>query len=153
MSEIVPSEELATPNWRIIIIIGSMGAYGTIDDRRMNALPLEAALNGLVVGNESVGVAAVTNADSHLIDWALCREEDLDALNDAADYTARLQGTLGLTGTEIKEVCMTAVQFSPEPDPNIARDSMTMRDYTGSLELLAELRQMPQSFTVDNFLR
>ncbi len=152
MSERVSSERLAIPNRRVIIVLGSMGVYGTIDARIIAALPYEATRNGAVIGYESVRVAAVTNADSHMIDWALSRDDEIDALTHAIERTTTIKDTLDLTGTEIKEVRMGSMLIVPEPDTNYAWDNRMMRDYTDSLELLATLHSLPETVTANDFI-
>ena len=141
MSEQKRPEKLTAPSWRAIIMLGTIGTYEEVDERRVTSLPTRAVVEALIGTGETLQVVRRKDTGAYLVDWTLIRPDQDTALEYSATHTNALKDSAGLAGVEIKTIriaeytCLTQAQ-----DPNAVWGAMPASPGPDDLEAIRSLR-------------
>ncbi len=146
MAEHIQPEKLVIPSWRVMLMLGTMGTSGEIDDFRISALPDLALLSDLVSPGESMQVLPAKGTCAYLADWRLRRIDDTEALEYGITNTTALAESVGLAGVEIKSARVAELTSEiQDEDPNTVWDTIEeIVDYKALLAI--------RTLTIDDFL-
>lgn len=128
MAEQISNQQLVIPHHRIILQIGSIGAYGEVDEGYLSVLPLEAHFRGFLLPTDQFAIAPQVSTTCYLSDWIVEGPDKNAATSRVVEATESLRHVAGLNGVEIKTGRRGAFYSDTYVDPNTAWYGRDMED-------------------------